>query len=121
MIKKLLPHAIAIAIGITIWFLVEPYGPNQEHWDNPIYWKFVYPAICIACILLGFVFSNKSWIYGLLIIVAQALPAMIKNLDAELIGVSFILLLIISIPPGLSGLIGSYIRSRYNSRNSYTE
>ena len=116
MSKRIVPFALTLILGILSWFLVEPYGPNQEHWDNPIYLQLAYPAICIGCAVLGFFFSRNAWAYGFLAMGIQGLRPILANLNAELIGVSIFLLVILSIPPVLTGLLGSWIRSRYGAK-----
>ena len=113
MAKHLIPWLLAIIIGVLLLYLVEPYGPNQEHWDNPIYWQFAYPLTCIACIALGYFFPKNSWLYGILIVLIQALPAVITNPGSELIAVSIIALLFISVPPMLSGIFGAWMQKRF--------
>lgn len=115
LLKKFLPFAIALILGILAWVLVEPYGPNQAHWDNPSYWRFAYPAICIGCGVLGFFFVKHAWSYGFIAMGVQGLPPILANLDAELVGVSIMLLAVMSIPPALAGLLGSWIQRRYGS------
>lgn len=117
MVKRILPLVIAVILGILARVLIEPHGPDQEPWDNPIYWQLAYPAICIGCAVLGFFFSRNAWAYGFLAMGIQGLPAILANLDAELVGVSIILLAVLSVPPVLAGLLGSWLQRRYGSRS----
>ena len=110
--KIAIPVLIAAVFGALAYFLIEPYGADQEHWDNPLFWRYAYTGICIGCVVLGFYFPAHAWLYGIVSIWVQGLPVILGNLNAELIGVSIFLLGIISIPPALAGLLGAFIGKR---------
>ena len=103
---------MAGVIGAAALILIEPHGPDQEHWDNPIYWRFAYPAICIGCGALGFFFRKYAWAYGLIAVWIQGLPAIVANHGAEFIAVSIFLLGLVSIPAVLAGLLGAWVGRR---------
>ena len=115
MSKKFLPFILALGLGVLAWLLIEPYGPDQEHWDNPAYWRFAYPAICVGCAVLGFLFPRNASVYGFMAMSVQALPPILANLDAELVGTSILMLIALSIPPALTGLFGAWIKRRFSS------
>jgi hypothetical protein len=115
-IKRYIPYVIAAGIGLLALLLIAPAGPDQEHWDNPIYWTFAYPAICITCAALGYLFPPNAWTYGFIATWAQALPALITSLDAELFAVSIYLLGFVSTLPALAGFLGGWIGRRYPTR-----
>ncbi len=112
MSKVVIPILIAAALGAAAYLLIEPYGIDQEHWDNPLFWRYAYPGICIGCVVLGFYFPVYAWLYGVVSIWVQGLPIILGNINAELVGVSIVLLGVISIPPALAGLLGAYIGKR---------
>ena len=114
--KKAIPFILALSLGLLALILIEPFGPDNEHWDNPVYWHFAYPAICIACGVLGFFLHRLAWSYGPIVICAQGLPSVLINLDAELIVVSITMLVILSFPPLLTGLAGSWVYSHFDGR-----
>ena len=116
MIKRYLPYAIAAGIGLVALMLVDPAGPDHEHWDNPVYWPYVYPAICVLCGVLGYFFPSNAWTYGFITTWAQAIPALITGLDAELFAVSIYLLGFVSALPALAGFLGGWTGRRYTSR-----
>ena len=117
MIKKLLPFLLALGLGGLAWFLIEPHGPDQEPWDNPMYWRLAYPVICVGCAVLGFLYSRHASVYGFLAMSVQALPPILGNLDAELVGVSVLSLIILSIPPALTGLLGAWVKRQLGSES----
>ncbi len=118
-VMKFLPFFIALAFGAIAWFLVEPAGVDREHWDNPIYWQIAYPAICLGCGFLGYLFQKQAWVYGFAAMGIQGLPQILTNLDAELIVVSIMMLAVLSLPPTLAALFGSWIKRHYSSRLDY--
>ena len=112
--RIIIPIGLAALCGFLALTLVEPYGPDREHWDNPIFWKYAYSGICVACAALGFFYPKHAWTYGVAAMGVQGLPALLANLDAELIAVSLAVLAAISVPPALAGVVGAWATRRRN-------
>ncbi len=112
-LKTLIPYILVALLGLLVLVGVEPSPPNNEHWDNPIYWYYAYPFLCVACGGLGYFFPKNSWSYGFIAMWVQAIPALVENINAELIGVSVLLLLLLCLPPALSGILGGWIKRRH--------
>lgn len=111
--KSIVPVLIAAGLGALSWLLVEPAGVDQEHWDNPLYWRYAYTGICLGCAVLGYFFSRLAWTYGIVAVWVQGLPLLLANLDAELLAVSAAMLALISVPPALAGVIGAGLGRRF--------
>lgn len=110
-----IPILLAAAAGGLALLLIQPVGADQEHWDNPAFWTIAYPILCAVCGILGYWFRRSAWIYGFIAIGIQGLPVILVNLDAELVGVSIISLVVISIPPSITGMVGAWIGRKYGS------
>lgn len=111
--KSVFPILLAASLGALAWLLVEPAGVDQEHWDNPLYWRYAYSATCLGCAALGYFFPRHAWMYGIVAVWIQGLPVLLFNLHAELIVVSIAMLAIVSVPPALAGVIGAYLGGRF--------
>lgn len=109
--KRLIPFAMAAAIGAIVVLALHS-SELPEHWDHPLYWPVAYPSMCLSCAVLGFSFPAHAWAHGFVMIWVQGAYTVATNLHAELIGVTFIILLFISLPVSLCGVVGSSIRRR---------
>lgn len=71
-------YAISVVTGMVLWFAAMTSSGKREPWDDPVYWSMAYPAAIVACGLLGFFFSNRSWRWPLALFCGQFLAMTIR-------------------------------------------
>jgi hypothetical protein len=68
------PAALSVLAGIVSWELVRHLGGNhREAWDDPVYWQLGYLSLLVAAFLLGAMWREQPWRWGVLMMAGQAI------------------------------------------------
>ena len=71
---------------------------KTEAWDSSFYWMITYPIAIVASGTLGYLFPDKPWRWGLLIMLVQPVVMVITASGFGLLPLGLILFGILSIP-----------------------
>lgn len=105
--EKLLSAAIVAASGVLLWGLASLGMHSAEPWDAPGFWYAYLAAVALSA-FWGWLFPKRAWLWGLIVIFAQA-PVMWFNKGevGSLWVLGLILLGIMAIPPVGAAVIAS--------------
>jgi hypothetical protein len=111
-LERWLRLAIVAASGVLLWAIASLFLGRAEPWDAPGYWYAYTMAVGLSGVW-GYVFRRRAWLWGPIIMFAQA-PVMWFNNAAvgSLAVLGLILIGIMSIPAMGAGVIGSGIALR---------
>ena len=116
-IWKLIPHAIAIASGISLWVIIPLVTGNFEAWSEKIYFLFGMPFLVLECFLLGYILTKRYWWYwGVEISLSQAILIIIKWPTSNLLPIAFLFLVLLTFPYLVASYIGSRVRQALDRR-----
>ncbi len=105
-------YAVAFVAGILVWTLVSSSSGRREAWDSELYFTAGIPVLCVLTGILGFVEPNKSWRWGLVPALGQAVAMFVSQGVGNLAPLGIIALSIFSIPSIVTARIGAVIVKR---------
>src|SRR4051812_24139276 len=73
------PIAIAIAVGMALWFAVSLSAGKREAWDTSAYWTLAYPVAVAVCGVLGFMFPQRPWRWPAVLFLAQFAAMVLRS------------------------------------------
>ena len=115
---EVLAGLAAILVGVGVWVLVE-IATGVEAWDHRGYWTVGYPAMILVSGILGFSSPRRFWLWGLLIIGAQALWSFGDRFgQATLLPFTLLLLGVMVLPCIVAAYFGAKLRLRRSKSNS---
>lgn len=108
-----LPSAIAVAAGIASWEIVRQLGSRREAWDDPLYWQLGFPLLIVVAFVLGAVWRERPWRWGLLMVGAQAVwslgLAFLQDGVPNLLPAGLIMFALLSLPCIAASYVGSRV------------
>lgn len=105
-------HGLALAAGLCIWTVTAMLGHRIEPWDDPAYWSVGYPAAVAVAGVLGFVFPERAWRWGAVVMFSQVIVMTARGAGLSLLPMGLILLAILSLPPAGAAMLAARMRRR---------
>lgn len=100
---------IVTAVGLAFWECANVILGTQEPWDSPDYLNFYLISLGI-CAAFGYLFPERPWRWGLIIIFAQ-LPVMIFHAGhGPLLVMGLAFLTVQAMPAMITATATSYLR-----------
>lgn len=91
-------YIVAIVGGAVLWLLTAAIAGRAEAWDSTLYWMAAYPlAICLAG-YLGYRVPERSWRWGLAVMVTQAVVLVLSGSDFGLLPLGLIVFSVLALP-----------------------
>jgi hypothetical protein len=108
-----LAYALAIVVGMSLWFWASLVSGRREAWDAAVYWTVAYPLAVGVAGMMGYVFPQRPWRWALTLFMAQFVAMAIRN--GELGGMwpmGMILLALLSVPGMALGQFAAWLRGK---------
>jgi hypothetical protein len=105
-----LPTIASIAVGAIVWFIFESAISTSGLTSGFSYWWAGYAIMFLAAGLLGYLFSQRPWRWGIYIIIAHVVVASLRSkgdhsmLPLELIFFGFLAVLFV-----LASYLGAWL------------
>jgi hypothetical protein len=71
--------AIAIVIGVVLWFAGAEVSGRREAWDSGLYWSLFYPLAIGASALLGYLVPERPWRWAAALFGAQCVAMALRS------------------------------------------
>lgn len=109
--KDILGWLASIVAGGLLWAYAITSFNGREPWDRPEYWSIYFPTAILLAFLLGAAFPRRAWRWSIAVMLMQ-LPAMmlISGSDAGLLPLAVVLLVGLSVPGMVVGVVGGGLR-----------
>lgn len=98
---------------MTLWVLTSLLSGRSEAWDSDSYWKFAYPAAILLSGVLGYLAPERSWRWGFVVMVVQALTLAVAAASFGLLPIGLILFGILSVPTMGAAKIGAMVSRKH--------
>jgi peptidoglycan/LPS O-acetylase OafA/YrhL len=109
------PVAIAVIVGMLLWFAASAISGEREPWDASIYWVVAYPITIFASGLLGYFHPHRPWRWAILLFAAQFVAMCIRNGElGNLWPLGMLLFVVIALP----AMLAAKVASRWNPASS---
>src|SRR5262245_36344607 len=107
------PIAIAIAVGMALWFAVALAAGRREAWDTSAYWTMAYPIAVGTFGVLGFAFPQRPWRWAAVLFLSQFAAMVLRGGElGSLWPLGLALFAVLSIPGMAAARFGSRLRAR---------
>jgi hypothetical protein len=111
-----LPSILAVLAGAANWQFTREIAQGRAPWDVPLYWQVSYPTLLLAALLLGLAWRERPWRWAALLMVGQAvwalLAAIMQDGVASLLPFGLIALAVLTVPCVLAAYAGKWIGER---------
>ena len=74
-----LPSIVSIAVGACVWFMFESIISTSGVTGGFTYWWAGYAVMFLAAGLLGYLFNQRPWRWGIYIVIAHVVMASIRS------------------------------------------
>jgi peptidoglycan/LPS O-acetylase OafA/YrhL len=116
--STLLPSALAAATGIASWEIVRQLGARREAWDDPLYWQVGFPLLIVVAFVLGAVWRERPWRWGVLIVAAQAVwslgLAFLRDGVPNLWPLGLVMFALMALPCVAAAYVGSRVGNAFS-------
>ena len=114
--NTVVPTLLAVAAGMSLWFVAAQFIAAREPWDDPAYWMIAYPSALFVSGLLGFFYPDRSWRWAPILFAAQVVAMWIQSGEVgNLWPLTLVFTGIISLPAVLLARIASRFSRRPRS------
>jgi hypothetical protein len=109
---------IVTVAALAFWESANRILGVTEPWDSPGFFSFYLAALGL-CAAFGYLFPERSWRWGVIVVFAQ-LPVMMRhpNVGASLLPVGLLFLTGLALPAVVAATFTSHLRERQRSRAS---
>ena len=115
--KKVLPYALSLTVGLSVCYLVSMITGSREAWDSGAYFLFGIPAMCIATIVISYFFPKGVWRWVLAMAIGQSFALGAANPGSwNLWPLSLIAMIICSFPQLVCALLTSILVKRRTAK-----
>jgi len=112
--KAVIPFFLSITTGMTLWLVTSLMSGKREAWDTNEYWTIAFPLCFLVTGILGAVFPEKAWRWGLIIFLSQLPAMMIRNGEiGNLFPLGIIVLCFYSLPAMAIAVDAERLRKKY--------
>lgn len=110
--KSYVPHVIAAAVGIALWYVTASASGRREAWDASSYWTFAYPIAMLASAWMGYRYPQASWRWPLTLFEAQFFAQCVRNGElGNLWPLGMLLFAVIAVP----GIVAARLAARFST------
>lgn len=111
-----IPAGLSILVGVGVWEAIVRIT-GVEAWDHSVYWWLGYPLMLVVAAVLGFIFPQGYWRWGVLIIGAQLIWSFIFTMgQAILLPFTLIIFFVLGVPCVLASYLGAWLSRKLNER-----
>ncbi len=107
-----LAYGVALAAGLLVWTATAMLGHRIEPWDDPVYWKVGYPLAVILSGVLGYVWPDRAWRWGLVVMFSHAIGMTARGAGMDLLPMGLILLGVLSLPAARLAVLAARLSRR---------
>lgn len=112
--KQWIPDALAIVTGGVIWLGLALATGTGDPMSREPYWWFGYPAMVLMSCLLGFLFKERSWRYGIYMLASQFIIGLwTAGGDLNLLPLGLVVFAVLAVPTALAGVFGAFLSGRF--------
>jgi hypothetical protein len=114
--RTILAHALAVVIGMSLWFVASLTSGKREPWDDTAYWTGAYPIAIVISGAMGYIFPERPWRWALELCLSQFVAMAIRNGEiGNLWPLGLILFAILSVPGLLLGQFTAWLRGKLST------
>ncbi|MBI3806686.1 MAG: hypothetical protein HY281_04100 [Nitrospirae bacterium] len=117
--KEFWLYGAACVSGILAWILISSFSGQTEAWDSELYLTLGIPALCLVAGALGFIEPKRSWRWGIIQILGQAVWMFASQGFGNLWPLGMVAFGIFAIPLIMAAGLGAWI-AKLNGKMSGT-
>lgn len=107
----------ALVLGAMVWAVFKIISPSQDPEDQKYYWQIGYPISILLAGMLGILFPERPWRWGLIIIWIQFIMGLITTKsDLNLLPPGVLFYAFLSIPCVISAHISARLRQKIRKK-----
>ena len=105
------PFAIAVAVGMVLWFAGAEMTDRREAWDSGLYWSLFYPLAIGSCALLGYLFPDRPARWAVALFIAQFVAMVLRSGEiGNLAPLGLVMFGILSLPGVFAALMAARLK-----------
>ena len=105
--------------GAVLWFATAAIADRREAWDSSLYWTYTYPfGVVLAGFFGYFVIAPNAWLFGVVLMLAQAVALAVTAASFGLLPLGLILFGVLSIPAAVMAGAGAWMRRLGENRRA---
>lgn len=109
---------IALIIGAIIWTVFKVIARSQDPTDLLSYWQIGYPVSILLSGIMGLIFPDRPWRWGIYIIFVQLVMTMLLTEgDWNLLPPGILFYALLTVPCIISGYAGAWVSGKWRKRN----
>ena len=109
-------YAIAIIVGMSLWYWASISSNRREAWDAAAYWTFAYPIAIAVAGVMGYLFPERPWRWALTLFLGQFLAMVIRNGElGSMWPMGMVLMVVLSLPGMLVGKLAARLHNKRSS------
>lgn len=113
-----LPTIASIAIGVAVWFLFELGISKFGLTSSFSYWWAGYGIMLSAAALLGYLFGNRPWRWGIYIVLAHVTVASIRSTgDHNMLPLEMIFFAVLAVLYVLASYLGAWVSRKFRRQS----
>lgn len=105
-------YLLAAMAGIVLWLATTLLSGRTEAWDSPLYWSVTYPLSIVVSGILGYFFPERSWRWGLVVMLAQAVTLALAASSFGLLPLGLVMFAVLAVPPMAVARFAARLRVR---------
>lgn len=114
--RSWLAWTIALAGGAGLWLATAALSGRTEAWDAPGYWSIAYPLSIALAAALGWWFPERTWRWGLSVMLVQAVVLMISASSFGLLPLGLMMFAVLALPAVWAAHLAARWRLRRQDR-----
>ena len=116
--KECIKIAIALVVGAILWMVFKNIAQSQDPTEQISYWIIGYPISIVLSGVMGIIFSDRPWRWGICIIGIQFVLGLVTmGGDLNLVPPGMVFYALLTVPCCLLGNVGSQISEKWRKRN----
>lgn len=105
-------YGTALLAGVLVWIVVAAFSGRREAWDSELYFTFGIPALCLVAGILGFVEPARSWRWGMVPLLGQAVWLFTTQGFGNLWPLGLVTFGIFAVPSIVTARVGAAVATR---------